>query len=83
MDALIGWWARNPIAANLLMVGIVLAGGDGTGLVPTPQDEVGSSLLLGDVDRFVASVLRCEQMDDRLAAGELLASAPPRRRDRV
>ena len=26
MDALIGWWARNPIAANLLMIGILLAG---------------------------------------------------------
>jgi len=26
MERLIGWWAHNPVAANLLMVGIVLAG---------------------------------------------------------
>ena len=26
MDRLIAWWANNPIAANLLMVGILLAG---------------------------------------------------------
>jgi multidrug efflux pump subunit AcrB len=26
MERIIGWWARNPVAANLLMIGIVLAG---------------------------------------------------------
>lgn len=26
MDRMIGWWARNPVAANLLMAGIFLAG---------------------------------------------------------
>lgn len=26
MEAIIAWWARNPVAANLLMVGILLAG---------------------------------------------------------
>ena len=26
MERLIGWWAHNPVAANLLMVGILLAG---------------------------------------------------------
>jgi multidrug efflux pump subunit AcrB len=26
MNGMIAWWARNPIAANLLMVGIILAG---------------------------------------------------------
>ena len=26
MERLIGWWANNPVAANLLMVGIVLSG---------------------------------------------------------
>ena len=26
MERLIGWWARNPVAANLLMAGIFLAG---------------------------------------------------------
>lgn len=26
MDRLIAWWARNPVAANLLMAGILLAG---------------------------------------------------------
>ncbi len=26
MEKLIGWWARNPVAANLLMAGIFLAG---------------------------------------------------------
>ena len=26
MEGIIGWWARNPVAANLLMAGILLAG---------------------------------------------------------
>lgn len=26
MRSIIGWWANNPVAANLLMVGILLAG---------------------------------------------------------
>ncbi|HKI74900.1 MAG TPA: efflux RND transporter permease subunit, partial [Pseudomonadales bacterium] len=26
MDKAIAWWARNPVAANLLMIGILLAG---------------------------------------------------------
>ena len=26
MERLIGWWAHNPVASNLLMVGILLAG---------------------------------------------------------
>ncbi len=26
MNAMIAWWARNPVAANLLMVGILIAG---------------------------------------------------------
>ena len=26
MERIIGWWARNPVAANLLMIGILLAG---------------------------------------------------------
>ena len=26
MERLISWWAHNPVAANLLMVGILLAG---------------------------------------------------------
>lgn len=26
MNGLIAWWARNPVAANLLMVGIVITG---------------------------------------------------------
>ncbi len=26
MDGLIAWWARNPVAANLLMVGIIITG---------------------------------------------------------
>lgn len=29
MERLIGWWVHNPVAANLLMVGILLAGGLG------------------------------------------------------
>ena len=26
MNGAIAWWARNPVAANLLMVGLVIAG---------------------------------------------------------
>ena len=26
MASLIGWWVRNPVAANLLMLGILLSG---------------------------------------------------------
>ena len=26
MERIISWWVRNPVAANLLMLGIVLAG---------------------------------------------------------
>ena len=26
MERLIGWWVHNPVAANLLMVGILLSG---------------------------------------------------------
>ena len=26
MNGLIEWWVRNPVAANLLMVGIIISG---------------------------------------------------------
>ena len=26
MTALVGWWVKNPVAANLLMLGIIISG---------------------------------------------------------
>ena len=26
MEKMIAWWAKNPVASNLLMVGLILAG---------------------------------------------------------